>query len=100
MIPGHKKEEKTSKGNYRPVSVLPTVSKIFEKSIFTDIENYMNDFLSPYLCGFRKGYSTQHCLVAMIEKMKKSLDKQHNAAALLTDLSKAFNCINHDLLIA
>ena len=56
--------------------------------------------MSPFLCGFRKGYSTQHCLLAMMEKMKKSLDKQHYAAVLLTDLSKAFDCINHDLLIA
>ena len=100
MTPGHKKDEKTSKGNYRPVSILPTVSKIFEKSMYTDLEEYMKTYLSPFLCGFRKGFSTQHCLIAMLEKMKKSLDKQHYAAALLTDLSKAFDCINHELLIA
>ena len=60
----------------------------------------MQNFLSPKLCGFRKGYSTQHPLIAMIEKWKKALDKNHNAAAVLTDLSKAFDCMNHDLLIA
>ena len=65
-----------------------------------DIENHMKDFLSPYLCGFSKGYSTQHCMLAMMEKMKKSLDKGHHAAAILTDLSKAFDSINNDLLIA
>ena len=100
ITPGHKKDEKTSKHNYRPVSVLPTVSKIFERTMYSDIENYMKKFMSPYLCGFRKGFSTQHCLIAMLEKMKKSLDKKHFAAALLTDLSKAFDCINHELLIA
>ena len=60
----------------------------------------MNKYLSPFLCGFRRGYSTQHCLLAMLEKMKRSLDKNNYAAALLTDLSKAFDCINHGLLIA
>ena len=100
MTPGYKKDEKTSKKNYRPVSILPTVSKIFERTMYHDIENYMQKFMSPFLCGFRKGFSTQHCLIAMIEKMKSSLDKSHYAAALLTDLSKAFDCINHELLIA
>ena len=100
MTPGHKKEEKTFKENYRPVSVLPTVSKIFEKNMYKDIDLYMKSYMSPYLCGFRKGYSTQDCLVIMLEKMRKALDKYHFTAAFLTDLSKAFDCINHDLLIA
>ena len=60
----------------------------------------MNDKLSPYLCGFRKGYNTQHCLMVMLEKWKKALDKRNIAGALLTDLSKAFDCLNHELLIA
>ena len=60
----------------------------------------MNEHLSNYLCGFRQGYSTQYCLIAMLEKWKKALDKRKNAGALLTDLSKAFDCLNHELLIA
>ena len=100
MTPGHKKNEKTFKGNYRPVSVLPTVSKLFERLMLNDIDEYMSKFLSQYLCGFRKGFSTQHCLIAMFEKIKRTLDKSNHAAALLTDLSKAFDCINHRLLIA
>ena len=56
--------------------------------------------LSNYLCGFRKGYSTQYCLIVMLERWEKALDKQHLAGALLTDLSKAFDCLNHELLIA
>ena len=96
MTPGHKKEAKT----FKVYSILPTVSKIYERNMYTDIDSYMKDHMSPFLNGFRKGYSTQHCLVYLIEKMKKSLDKQHYAAALLTDLSKAFDCINHDHLIA
>ena len=100
MSPVFKKDDKTCKENYRPISVLPPVSKIFESRMYEDIELYMRKYFSPYLCGFRKGYSTQHCLLNLIERMKRSLDKQGYAAAILTDLSKAFDCINHDLLIA
>ena len=59
-----------------------------------------HNYLSPYLCGFRKGFSTQHCLTVMLECWKKTIDKGKLAGALLTDLSKAFYCINHELLIA
>ena len=64
------------------------------------ISVYMNNFLSDHICGFRKGYNTQQCLFFMLEKWKKALDKRNNAGALLTDLSKAFDCLNHELLIA
>ena len=67
ITPGHKKGENTNKDNYRPVSILPTISKIFERNMYKDIDNYMQRYLSPSLCGFRKGYSAQHCLLAMLE---------------------------------
>ena len=61
---------------------------------------YVDSFLSPYLCGFRKGFSTQHCLIVMLERWKREIDKGQIPGALLTDLSKAFDSINHELLIA
>ena len=100
VSPIFKKELKHSKGNYRPVSVLSALSKIFEKLILYQIDNYMKDKLSIYLCGFRKGMSAQNCLLFMIEKWRKSLDKTGKCGVLLTDLSKAFDCLVHDLLIA
>ena len=60
----------------------------------------MDKFLSKYQCGFRKGYNAQHCLLAMIEKWKKTVDNGNVFGALLTDLSKAFDCLPHDLIIA
>ena len=61
---------------------------------------YIENFLSDYLFGYRTGYGPQYCLVAMIEMWKKALDERKVAGAILTDLSKAFDCINHELLIA
>ena len=58
------------------------------------------NILSKFQCGFRKGFSAQHCLIYMIEKWKKSLDNKGAAGVLLTNLSKAFDCLNHGLLIA
>ena len=100
ITPAHKKNETTKMDNYRPVSILPTVSKIFERSMYDQIYAYMDNHLSHFLCGFRKGYSTQHCLMIMLEKWRKALDKRNIAGAFLTDLSKAFDCLNHELLIA
>ena len=61
---------------------------------------YFNSIFSNYLSGFRKGHSTQHCPLFMLENLKKALDKGNCTEILLTDLSKAFNCIFHALLIA
>ena len=56
--------------NYRPVSILPVVSKIFERIMQTQIKLYVDKYLSPYLCGYRKGYNAQYALTAMIENGK------------------------------
>ena len=62
--------------------------------------SYFDKIFSKNQCGFRKGFNTQHILLAMIEKMKASRDNKQFCAAILTDLSKAFDCICCDLLIA
>ena len=64
------------------------------------IAHYMENILSPYLCAYRKGYNTQHALLRLIEKCRSFLDRKGLAGAILMDLSKAFDCLNHELLIA
>ena len=100
VIPIFKKGDKTDKENYRPISILTILSKIYERLIYEQIYPYFDHIFSKYQCGFRKGYSAQHCLLSMIEKWRRALDNGENIGALLTDLSKAFDCIDHGLLIA
>ena len=68
------------------------MSKVYEKCLYKQIENYMDNILSNFQCGFRKGF------IGMIEKAKSIMDKGGHFSALLTDLSKAFDCLPHDLL--
>ena len=67
----YKKKSKASKGNYRPVSILSNISKVYERCIYDQIQTYFDKILSKYQCGFRKGYNSQQCLIALIEKWKK-----------------------------
>ena len=64
------------------------------------LSTYFEKILSKFQRGFQKGFSTQHCLLLMVEKWKHAVDNKKVFGALLTDLSKAFDCICHDLLIA
>ena len=98
--PVHKKGANTSKDNYRPVSILSNISKIYERLLFKQISEHFEPILSKFQCGFRKGFSAQHCLLAMLEKWKSAVDNKRNFDGLLTDLSKAFDCLPHDLLLA
>ena len=100
VIPAHKKEDRTDKSNYRPISILTNISKVFERLMYNQMYTYIENILSNYQCGFRKNYSSQHCLLVMVERWKRCIDKKGSAGVLLTDLSKAFDCLNHDLLIA
>ena len=85
---------------YRPISLIPVVSKLFERNMFDQLSAYINTSLSLYLFGYRKGRSTEQCLMVMIESWRKALDRNGAAGGILTDLSRAFDCISHDLLIA
>ena len=66
------KKMRTKKEHYRPISILPIISKILERNMSEQISKFIDNNLSPYLSGFRKGYNTQHCLLLMIEKWKNS----------------------------
>ena len=100
VTPVHKKDETTNKENYRPVSVLPLISKIFERIIYDQLSSYLEKYLNNILCGFRKAHSTQHALFKLLQAWQEELDKSGLVGTILMDLSKAYDCLPHDLLIA
>ena len=100
VTPIFKKVDSSDVKNYRPISVVPVMSKVFERILQKQITEYIDKFMSPYLCGFRKGFSTQHALLAFIENWKTSSDRKGYAGSILMDLSKAFDTLNNDLLLA
>ena len=95
-----KKGARSSENNYRPVSILPILSKLFEQLISKQLSELFESILSRFQCGFRKRCGAQHSLLMMLETWKEATDNNKAFGALLTDLSKAFDCLSHDLLIA
>ena len=90
----------SDKANYRTVSILPLVSKVFEKIMYDQLYKYIVHFLSQLLCGFHKAHSTQHALFRFLQKWQKELDSGRFISTILMDFSKAYDCLPHDLLIA
>ena len=79
--------------------VLPIFSKVFERNMFAQMSSFFDNFLSKQQRGFRKGYSTQQCLLALLEKWKRAVERGQMFGTLLTDPSKEFECLDHELLI-
>ena len=94
-----KKGARTSKDNYRPVNILPILSKLFERLISKQLLEFFESKLSKFQCGFRKVYGAQHCLLMILETWKEATDNNKAFGALVTDLLKAFDCLSRDLLI-
>ena len=100
VIPAFKKGNAMDKCNYRPISLLPTISKVYERIIAKQITPFLDSFLSKFLCGFRKGYNCQYALIHMLRNWQKCLSNSGKVGAILMDLSKAFDSLPHDLMIA
>ena len=100
VIPVCKKLDLLQKGELQTCKFLIARNKGFwERIIHKRITNYMTDKLAHSISGFRKSHGTQNSLVVMLEKWKGALDKREYVSALFMDFSKAFDTINHDLLI-
>ena len=99
ITPVFKKGDTTDKTNYRPISTLSNFSKVFEKMIYAQINSFMEPKLSKFLAGFRAKRNTQHALLKMIETWRAILNKGNKVGAIIMDLSKAFDTLNHNLLL-
>ena len=100
IIPVFKKLDPSDNANYRPVSILPLISKAFEKIMYDQLYEYTEHFLNQLLCGFRKAHSTQHALFQTFTKMAKRAWIRGFIGTILMGWSKAYDCSSHDLLIA
>ena len=100
FTPVFKKGDKTDKENYRPISVPKPMAKILERMLSKQLNEFINDKFSPLLCAFRKGHNTQHALLNLLENWREKIDKKEIIGVILCDLSKAFDTLPHDLLIA
>jgi hypothetical protein len=95
-----KKNDKLNKVNYRPISILIIMSKVYEKIFCTRINNYFRSIFTPYLSAYRPGCNCEQVLLKFINIWKKALDDNIFFGAVMMDLSKAFDCLPHCLLIA
>lgn len=101
VTPIYKKGSKDAPGNYRPISVLPVIGKIFEKIVNKQLMDFLevNNMLEPHQYGFRKKYSTKLSVVNLCNALLKSLDEGKITLGIFIDFQKAFDTINHDILI-
>ena len=101
VVPVDKKtDDKYVISNFRPVSILNCFWKVYENVIKNELLKSMNVHLSPCLSAYRKNYNTQHVLLRLLEEWKEHLDNNKTVGGISMDLSKAFDCVPHDLLLA
>lgn len=101
VIPLHKSGDPLESNNYRPISIISNVAKIFEKIIFKRLFNYINEssILSPCQSGFRPNFSTTTVLTKFVNDVTSSLDVNMPTGAIFIDLTKAFDLVDHYLLL-
>ena len=102
VIPLFKGGKKTEMDNYRPIyiSILPTASKILERAIHTQFCRFLSmNNLSASQCGFRKGYSTEHAVITLTDHIRRSMNQGMLTGSVFIDLRKAFDTVDHCLLM-
>ena len=101
LKPVYKKGSLTEASNYRPISLLPLISKVIEKVIHDQTSAFLNsrNLLYNYQSGFRKNHSTDFCLSFLNDKILKVFVQALITGIILIDLQKAFDTIDHDILL-
>ena len=99
IVPVHRKKDPTDKCNYRPLNILPLLSKVFEKIMFDQLYIHMNNFLNKLFCGFYKSHSTHHALFKLLQPWQKEIGNSGFSRTILMDLPKAYDRLPHDLLV-
>ena len=99
VSPIHKKDNDMLKKNYRPISILTIFDKVFESIITDQITEFFKPIFNKMMCAYRKQYSSCHALTYLLDSWKSALDNNKCVGTLLMDLSKAYDCVPHSLLL-
>lgn len=101
VIPLFKKGNRNTESNYRPVSILPVLSKVFEKIVYIQFYSYLCDhnLIYKFQSGFRAGFSTDTALSYLCDKIKFNMDAGLYTGLVMLDLQKAFDTVDHNILL-
>ena len=102
ILPMHKGDSVLSVGNYRPISLLPIFSKIFERLIYNRLIEFITDnkILSELQFGFQKNKSTEHAVTSILSTLDEAKSKRNSSYCIFLDFAKAFDTVNHEILLA
>ena len=100
VVPLYKKKSKTNIENYRPIYMLSIISKVFEKVVFNQLNNFLTEhkLLYKFQSDFRSSYSTDTCLIHLTDYIKHECDNGNYTGMVLLDLQKAFDTVDHAIL--
>ena len=101
VIPSFEKGDPLDCSNYRPISLLPTVSKIFEKYVYNRVYSFLekNNLIFKRQFSFRSCYSSHHTIVNLVESIKKYIDNNNCVCTVFINLEKAFDTVDHQILL-
>ena len=101
VLPIYKKDDDSLFSNYRPISLLPSVSKYFERAIMIQLTEYLEDnkLIHSNQYGFRKFHSTEYAALHLLDYLNYEMDSRRTPVTIHLDLSKAFDCLSHSILL-
>ena len=96
-----KADDESDPNNYRPISLLSSFNRIFEKLMYTRTNSFIDKegILCSSQYGFRQKHSTKHAILDIVNKIQSDMDKGHFSCGVFIDLQKAFDTVNHDIII-